>query len=89
MQDFKDELVAFSKVAVTRAERVTSEEAAKQYLILPFFQLLGYDPLDPNEIIPEAQAGGDVRLSLTPLNPFSKMQLSPSGRRFLDYSSFP
>ncbi len=56
MQDFKDELVAFSKVAVTRSERVTSEEAAKQYLILPFFQLLGYDPLDPDEIIPEAQA---------------------------------
>ncbi|MDE0528501.1 MAG: type I restriction enzyme HsdR N-terminal domain-containing protein [Truepera sp.] len=56
MQDFKDKLVAFSKDAVTRAERVTSEEAAKQYLILPFFQFLGYDPLDPDEVVPEVHA---------------------------------
>ena len=36
---------------------MTSEEAAKQYLILPFArQLLGYDPLDPDEIVPEAHA---------------------------------
>ena len=54
--DFKNQLVSFAKTAVARAERVTSEEAAKQYLILPFFQLLGYDPLNPDEIIPEAAA---------------------------------
>lgn len=33
-----------------------SEEAAKQYLILPFFQFLGYDPLDPDEVVPEVHA---------------------------------
>ena len=54
--DFKERLIDHAKLAVSRAERVTSEEAAKQYLVLPFFQLLGYDPLDPDEIIPEAHA---------------------------------
>lgn len=54
--EFRNQLVTFAKTAVGRAERVTSEEAAKQYLILPFFQLLGYDPLNPDEIIPEAAA---------------------------------
>lgn len=54
--DFKERLIQHAKTAVSRADRVTSEEGAKQYLVLPFFQLLGYDPLDPDEIIPEASA---------------------------------
>jgi hypothetical protein len=54
--DFKERLINHAKLALSRAERATSEEAAKQYLILPFFNLLGYDPLDPDEIIPEAHA---------------------------------
>lgn len=54
--DFRHALATFAKTAVARSERVTSEEAAKQYLILPFFQLLGYDPLNPDEIIPESSA---------------------------------
>lgn len=53
---FKGSLISFAKIALTRSERVTNEEAAKQYLVLPFFQLLGYDPLNPDEIIPEAEA---------------------------------
>jgi len=53
---FKTSLVSFAKLAVQRAERVVNEEAAKQYLVLPFFQFLGYDPLSPDEIIPEAAA---------------------------------
>lgn len=53
---FKASLISFAKTAVQRSDRVTNEEAAKQYLVLPFFQLLGYDPLNPDEIIPEAAA---------------------------------
>jgi predicted type IV restriction endonuclease len=53
---FKGSLISFAKMSLTRSERVTNEEAAKQYLVLPFFQLLGYDPLNPDEIIPEAEA---------------------------------
>lgn len=55
-EDFKTQLVDFARTAVSRAERVGSEEAAKQYLVLPMFQFLGYDPLNPDEIIPEAAA---------------------------------
>lgn len=55
-EEFRNRLIQHAKTAVTRADRVTSEEGAKQYLVLPFFQLLGYDPLDPDEIIPEASA---------------------------------
>jgi hypothetical protein len=52
----KQRLVEFSKLCLARAGRVTSEEGAKQYLILPFFQFLGYDPLNPDEVVPEAHA---------------------------------
>lgn len=55
-EEFKDALVEFANTVAGRAERVTSEEAAKQYMVLPFFQFLGYDPLNPDEIIPEAHA---------------------------------
>lgn len=54
--DFKSSLISFARTAVARAERVRSEEAAKQYLVLPMFQFLGYDPLNPDEVIPEAAA---------------------------------
>jgi hypothetical protein len=55
-KDLKEDLVEFANTATARADRVTSEEAAKQYMVLPFFQFLGYDPLNPDEIIPESHA---------------------------------
>lgn len=55
-EDFKTRLVTHAKVAIGRAERATSEEATCQYLVLPFFQLLGYDPLNPDEIVPQDHA---------------------------------
>ena len=45
-----------AKTAVGRAGRAQNEEATKQFLIIPFLQLLGYDPLDPDDVIPEADA---------------------------------
>jgi hypothetical protein len=54
--DFRSRLLAHAKVAVDRAARAQSEAATAQYLVLPFFQLLGYDPLDPDEVVPEAHA---------------------------------
>ena len=54
--EFKPRLLAFARAAVDRAPRATSEAATSQYLVLPFFQLLGYDPLDPDEVVPEAHA---------------------------------
>ena len=56
MEEFRGKLVEFAKTLVGHADRVTNEEAAKQYLVLPLFQFLGYDPTNPDEIVPEAQA---------------------------------
>jgi hypothetical protein len=55
-EEFKNRLLVHARTVVDRAGRVQSEEATKQFLILPFLQLLGYDPLDPDEVIPEADA---------------------------------
>lgn len=55
-QEFRDRLLGHARVAVSRAGKVQNEESAKQFLIIPFLQLLGYDPLDPDEVIPEADA---------------------------------
>lgn len=55
-QEFRTALVTHAQVALDRAGRAQSEAATQQYLIIPFIQLLGYDPLDPDEVIPEAHA---------------------------------
>lgn len=54
--DFRSSLIAHAQVCVERAPRAATEAATQQYLILPFVQLLGYDPLDPDEVIPESHA---------------------------------
>jgi hypothetical protein len=59
--DFRTRLVAHAAVAVDRAARAQSEAATNQYLVLPFFHLLGYDPLDPDEVVPEAHASFSAR----------------------------
>ena len=55
-EEFKNRLLTHARKVVDRAGRAQTEEATKQFLIIPFLQLLGYDPLDPDEIIPEADA---------------------------------
>lgn len=54
--EFKARLLQHARTAGDRAQRATSEAATSQYLVLPFFQLLGYDPLNPDEVVPEAHA---------------------------------
>ena len=55
-EEFKKRLLDHARTVVDRAGKAQSEEATKQFLILPFLQLLGYNPLDPDEIVPEADA---------------------------------
>lgn len=50
---FAEELRALSEQVRRRIANVKSEEATKQALILPFFQVLGYDIYDPSEVQPE------------------------------------
>jgi hypothetical protein len=54
--EFRTRFVSHAQLAVERAGRAQTEAATNQYLVLPFFQLLGYDPLDPDEVVPEAHA---------------------------------
>jgi hypothetical protein len=55
-EEFKNRLLGYARTAVDRAGRAQNEEATKQWLIIPFLQLLGYDPNDPDEVFPEADA---------------------------------
>lgn len=54
--DFKKQLVEYSMKALVVADRAENEAATRMFLIMPFLQLLGYDPYDPDEIVPEADA---------------------------------
>jgi hypothetical protein len=54
--DLKKQLVEYSMKALVVADRAENEAATRMFLIMPFLQLLGYDPYDPDEIVPEADA---------------------------------
>lgn len=55
--DFIDRVKAFAASVPQKLESIKTEEATKNYLIMPFIQqILGYNPFDPNELIPEYDA---------------------------------
>ncbi len=51
--DFIDELKQFSEKVAKLVPVITTEEATKNALVLPFFQILGYDVFNPMEFVPE------------------------------------
>lgn len=51
-----DAMEALSKRAAEQRQMLTTEEAAKTALVLPFIQALGYDIFDPTEVVPEFTA---------------------------------
>ena len=51
--EFRERLVEFAKRAGGAAPRCANEESTKMFLVLPMIALLGYDPMDPNEVFPE------------------------------------
>lgn len=55
-EEFHARLVKFAESVKAILPHVTSEAATRQYLVLPFLQILGYNPMDPNEIQPEVEA---------------------------------
>lgn len=59
--DFKDDLAALGERSRRLASNLTTEEATKTALILPFIQLLGFDVFNPLEVIPEFQAEAGVK----------------------------
>lgn len=50
---FEDDITRHAEHIKTRLPFVKGEEAAKQSLIVPFLQVLGYDVWDPREVQPE------------------------------------
>lgn len=56
MSTFQEQLVAFANTAGVRIARCANEKQTKLYLVLPFLRLLGYDALDPSQVIAESSA---------------------------------
>ncbi len=50
-------VVKWADAAVHRMPSCSNENQVKQYLVLPFFELLGYNHANPDEVQPEAPAG--------------------------------
>ena len=56
MGTFQEQLVAFANTAGVRIAQCANEEQTKLYLVLPFLRLLGYDALDPSQVIAKSSA---------------------------------
>ena len=56
MTSFREELIEFARKGVALESRCHNEECTKQYLVLPFVHLLGYDPKDPEQVAAEHSA---------------------------------
>jgi hypothetical protein len=59
--DFIDELKQFSARVTKVKDQISTEEATKMSLIVPFFQLLGYDVFNPDEFTPEYTADVGIK----------------------------
>lgn len=59
--DFIDSLKQFSKRVEKLKGNLQTEEATKTSLIMPFFQLLGYDVFNPDEFMPEYTADVGIK----------------------------
>lgn len=59
--DFIDSLKQFSKRVDKLKDNLQTEEATKTSLIMPFFQLLGYDVFNPDEFTPEYTADVGIK----------------------------
>lgn len=59
--DFIEKLTDFSKRIEHIKENIQTEEATKTSIILPFFQLLGYDVFNPYEFVPEYTADAGIK----------------------------
>lgn len=59
--DFCDKLKDFATRIDTIKESLKTEEAVKTSLVLPFFQILGYDVFNPYEFVPEFNADTGIK----------------------------
>lgn len=59
--DIKEKLYTLAERAEKIIEQIKTEEGTKQSLILPFFQILGYDVFNPLEFCPEFDADYGIK----------------------------
>lgn len=59
--DFNEKLSQFSSRVDSLKDQIKTEEATKTALIMPFFQLLGYDIFNPSEFVPEYTADVGIK----------------------------
>lgn len=61
MSDFKESVKNFSQKYNNVKEKLSNEEQTKNALIMPFFQMLGWDVFNPLEFIPEYTADVGIK----------------------------
>lgn len=61
MNDFENRIKTFSTRAKEIKESLSTEEATKTSLVLPFFSMLGYDIFNPMEFVPEFTADVGIK----------------------------
>jgi len=61
--DFADQIRELAAKLETKKDHVSTEEATKTAMVLPFLQVLGYDTSEPTEVIPEFNAAKGVKKS--------------------------
>ena len=59
--DFADQINALASRITKQLEHLSTEEATKNALVLPFINALGYDVFDPTEVIPEFTADVGIK----------------------------
>ncbi len=59
--DFIDEIKQFGGRVKNLKDKLPTEEATKASLIMPFFQMLGYDVFNPDEFMPEFTADVGIK----------------------------
>ena len=56
MSEFHEELILGAENIIRAKPNCNNEESTKQFMVLPFLATLGYNPFNPNEVVPEHHA---------------------------------
>lgn len=59
--NFEEQIKSFSKRTKSIMNGIETEEATKTSIIMPFFQVLGYDVFNPSEFVPEFTADVGIK----------------------------
>lgn len=61
MENFTEQIKLLSKRVIAMRASISTEEATKTSIIMPFFQILGYDIFNPTEFTPEFTADVGIK----------------------------